>query len=201
MRSSITGDVSASWEMDIPHKRCRISCEQYEGISKFRSMSHDWLFIKEDLQDLSMLLDEGFYFRISLADMKMFEIYRNIWSYFDDITLYSCHAEQQCHMSLNLEMRRLLQEMWMWVRGMRISWRRFCVSRGRRGISYGRFACISKFRDMWHYSYISYSQMSVGYPTPLKDSSAESETDRKISAMKPGVPFSVEINIDTYTKT
>ncbi len=81
---------------------------------------------------------------------------------------------QQCHISRNLEMpphlmremRRLLLEMWMWVRGMRISigddtspmrnnrisGKRCRVSRERCGISWGRFARISKFRDMWHYS-------------------------------------------------
>jgi hypothetical protein len=64
---------------------------------------------------------------------------------------------------LSREMWRLLLEMWMWVRWMRISkgddtspvgndrisWRR---CRGRCGISCGRFARIFKFRDMWHYS-------------------------------------------------
>ncbi len=60
----------------------------------------------------------------------------------------------------------LPQEMWMWVRGMRISkgddtspignnnisGKRCRVSNEICGTSWGRFARISKFRDMWHYS-------------------------------------------------
>ncbi len=59
---------------------------------------------------------------------------------------------QQCHISRNLEMRRLLLEMWMWVRGMCISKGDDTPPVGNDRISCGRFARISKFRDMWHYS-------------------------------------------------
>jgi hypothetical protein len=54
-----------------------------------------------------------------------------------------------CHISRNLEMRCLL---WMWVRGMRISKGDDTSPVRNDRVSRGRFARISEFRDMWHYS-------------------------------------------------
>jgi hypothetical protein len=52
---------------------------------------------------------------------------------------------QQCYISRNLEMRpHIPWDMWMWVRGMRIS-------KGDDTSPVG-IDRISKFRDMWHYS-------------------------------------------------
>ncbi len=78
-------------------------------------------------------------------------------------------CSQHRHISHTLEMRpHLPREMCMWVRGMRISKGDDTspvgndrVSRGRCSIFYGRFARISKFRDMWHYSGVNNNELLV----------------------------------------
>jgi hypothetical protein len=203
MRSSITGDVSASWEMDIPHKRCRISCEQYEGISKFRSMSHDWLFIKEDLPGLSM---QDFTSEYPLR----------IWKCLRFIEIYEVISMVSVYIVVMRNSSVTYPSIWRCgvscgrcececggcaspVKNDRISLRRFYVS---HGISYGRFARISKFRDMWHDSYISYTQIcQLGIRRSRKTLVLNLKPTDTFRAMKSGVPFSVEVNIDTYTKT
>jgi hypothetical protein len=85
----------------------------------------------------------------------------NTFGHFSTHLTKKVHFQQHCHISRNLEMRtHLSREMRISkgddtspVANDRISWRRCRVSRGRCGFSCGRFARISTFRDMWHYSF------------------------------------------------